>query len=69
MAMFMVAAELGMTVRELGARMDAGELNEWLVFLKMRAQPGAPKTDDEVIEEALARKAERGLSGLSGVRG
>jgi hypothetical protein len=30
--MFRLAATLGMTVRELGARMDAAELAEWLAY-------------------------------------
>lgn len=59
--MFIVAAELGMTVRELGARMGADELLEWMAFFRIRAHPGPAKTDDEIINEALARKAAREL--------
>lgn len=55
--MFVVAAELGMTVRDLGARMGAGELTEWLAFFKIRANPGPAKTKEEQVAQLMGEIA------------
>lgn len=40
----MLAERLGMTVSELGSRMDSAEFNEWMAYLRIMNSPETDKT-------------------------
>lgn len=52
--MFKVALALGMTVRELGLRMDSAELSEWLAYDRIDPIPD-PWTQTGMVCSVLAQ--------------
>ena len=64
----MLAETLGMTVRELLARIDARELREWAVYLELK-EKGFPADSGEPQSEEHIKNVLRRLSNAPPVRG
>ena len=62
--MFTLARELGMTVAELGRRMDSRELSEWMAVYGLEADEQA----EGAMRSDLDRKAADGLRAGRGAR-
>lgn len=55
MFVFSLAQELGMTVRELGERMDSDELTYWQMYSELRKEMTDAAISDERNRQAVRR--------------
>lgn len=68
--MFVLAERLGMTVAELGRRMSARELSEWLVFDKLsRPDPGGAPAGPAALRAEMDNRALAALNKMQRNRG